>query len=167
MYNRRGELSIFRIGLIVGLIGILAIGGGVLAFFADQASRQVPLDITTYPGAEAWGQSDVSSASRKLLFRVAQVEPEQVAEYYQQRMNEFYGDSDFRCVRNPATGSIRPQPGVPNPIPYQFACMFDRSGFSTTQYTRVIIYPGQPNSDPFYDAEGYTVIVYEQLWQVS
>jgi hypothetical protein len=165
MFNRRGELSIVRIGLIVGLLGILAIGVGVVAFFGDQASRQVPLDIASYPGAEAWGQADVRGTSRKLLFRVPTVAPEQVVQYYQQKMNEFYGGTEFACVRSPSSGEVQPVPGVVNPIPYQFACLFDRSGFNTTQYTRVVVYPGQPNDDPFLDAQGYTVIVYEQVWQ--
>ncbi|MDZ4763700.1 MAG: hypothetical protein SGI73_04050 [Chloroflexota bacterium] len=165
MFNRRGELSIFRIGLIIGLIGIVAIGGGVVAFFADQASRQVPLDIAVYPGAEPWGQADVRGSSRKLLFRVAQIDPEQVTQYYEQKMGEFYGNDEFNCVRNPASGVARAERGVTNPIPFQFACMFDRSGFNTTQFTRVIVYPGQPNADPTLNAEGSTVIVYEQIWQ--
>lgn len=167
MFNRRGEISIFRIGLIIGIVGVLAVGAGVVAFLTDQASRQVPLDITVFPGAEPWGTTQVRGASRQLLFRVATVSPEEVSQFYQQRMTEFYGNTEFSCVRSPSSGVSEAPPGstVRNPIPYQFACMFDRSGFNTTQFTRVIIYPGQPNSDPFLNAEGYTVIVYEQVWQ--
>lgn len=165
MFNRRGELSIFRIGLIVGLIGLLAIGIGVLAFSADQASRQVPLDVAAFPGAEPWGQADVRNASRKLLFRVPGGDPQTVVNYYQQKMNEFYGNSEFNCVRNPASGDAPSSPGVANPIPYQFICLFDRSSLNSSQFTRVVIYPGQPNTDPFLNAEGYAVIIYEQVWQ--
>jgi hypothetical protein len=165
MFNRRGELSIFRVGLVVGIIGFLAIGAGVIAFLTDQASRQVPLDIALYPNAQPWGTAEARGASRKLLFRVAGANPDDVARFYQQQMNEFYGNSDFTCVRTPASGEARPERGVPNPIPFQFACLFDRSGFNSTQFTRIVIYPGQPHPDPFLNAEGFTVIVYEQVWQ--
>lgn len=48
--------------------------------------------------------------------------------------------------------------------PFQFSCMFDHSGFRSTQYTLVVIYPGLANPDPL-DAAGMTVVKYEQLWQ--
>ncbi len=163
MYNKRGELSIVRIGVIAGIIGIVVIALGIASFFFDQRSRNAPLDIAVYPNAEAWGQRDVRATSRRLFYRVAEVSPQQVADYYQQRLNEYSGGQE-RCVRLPESGENPINPNNPFSIPYQYRCMFDRSGFQATQYTRVVIYPGTANPDPFLNSEGYTVIEYEQVW---
>jgi hypothetical protein len=163
MYNKRGELSIVRIGVIAGIIGILVIGLGIASFFFDQRSRNTPLEVAVYPGAETWGERDVRPTSRRLFYRIRDVEAEQVADHYQGRLNEHSGSQD-RCVRLPESGENEINPNNPFSIPYQFVCLFDRSQSNATQYTRVVIYPGTANADPFLNSEGYTVIEYEQVW---
>jgi hypothetical protein len=163
MYNKRGELSIVRIGVIAGIIGIVVIGVGIASFFFDQRSRNAPLEVALYPNAETWGERDVRPTSRRVFYRVPEVAPQQVADYYQQKLSEHSGNQD-RCVRLPEAGENPIDPSNPFSIPYQFVCLFDRSSFQATQYTRVVIYPGTANPDPFLDSEGYTVIEYEQVW---
>ncbi len=164
MFNRKGGLSIIRIGLIAGGIGIVLVAAGVLSLFADQASKRSPLEITPYPNAVYWGVSDEKATSRNVFYRAADT-PESVAAYYQQKMVEHYGNNDQSCVRLPATGN---QIGSENSadIPaYLFRCMFDNSGFNTSQYTEVEIYPGKANADPFFNAAGLTIIKYAEQWQ--
>lgn len=160
----RGGVSIIRIALIVGVIGLLIIGAGIASFFIDQASRQVPFDVKVYPGAELWGENNVQANSRDLFYRTPDT-PEQVEAFYQQQMNELYGNADTSCVRIPPEGVNADAENNPALALYQFVCLFDRSGFRTTQYTRVVIYPGRFNTDPFFNADGLTIVKYEQQWQ--
>ncbi|MFQ3565629.1 MAG: hypothetical protein SNJ59_01405 [Aggregatilineales bacterium] len=164
MSKRRG-ISVVRIGIIAGVVGLLLIFVGLVSFFVDQASRRGPFEVAVHPEAEEWGIGNVTPTSRSVFYRVPDRRPEEVAAFYQQRMNEHYGDGVENCVRIPPSGELIVRPDVPNAIPYQFICMFDRSGFNATQFTRVIIYPGIYDPDPFFNAQGMTVIEYEQVWQ--
>jgi len=161
--EQRRSSSIVRYSLIAGIIGILIIGAGVVSFFVDQASRQTPFDVQAPPGAVQWGESDVLSNSRNVYYRIPD-SVENVVNYFQQKMNEHYGDAVERCIRIPAVGEAPPA-AIGQSVPFQFNCMFDHSGFRSTQYTLVVIYPGQANENPEMDAEGLTVVRYEQLWQ--
>lgn len=164
MYNRKGEISIIRIGVIAGIIGLLLIAAGVITVLGDQASKRQPLDIEPYPNAQYWGTSDERPSSRNVFYRAAD-SPEAVAAYYQQKMNDHYGSRDQGCVRLPPQGTTPGSDSDPNIVAYQYICMFDSSGFRTSQYTRVLIYPGRASPDPYYNAQGLTVIKYEQQWQ--
>jgi hypothetical protein len=161
VFTRQG-FSLFRIGLIIGGIGILAAIAGGASFFLDQSSRQVPLDIESYPGALPAGRDDLRANQRRQFFRVVGVEPEPVVEYYQNKMQEFSGENRD-CVRLPASGEF--PTNREDVVPYEFRCHFDNSGFRSTQYTTVHIQPGVFNSDPARNTEGMTVIIYEQYWQ--
>lgn len=159
-------ISIIRVGAIAAVIGILIIVGGVASFFVDRASHQVPLEIEIYPGAAVLGQRTHSNTSRTVVYQVSNASPDQVKEFYQQRMDQFYGsdvESELRsCKRNPLEGNFpefdRGDAGV---APFQWSCMFDRSGFQITQSTRVNIQPGVPANN----TAGMTIIQYEQIWQ--
>ena len=162
--NRKGGISIIRIGLIAGALGLLIVAVAAITYFTDQASKRTPLDVAPFPGAVEWGTSDVRPTSRNLFFRVPD-SPENVAAYYQQKMLDHYGNNEQGCVRLPATGNAPGSETDPNIPPYLFRCMFDNSGFNSSQYTQVEIYPGQANPDPFFDAAGMTVVQYKQQWQ--
>jgi hypothetical protein len=162
--ERKGGISIIRIGLIAGALGLLLIGAGVISVMLDQSSKRSPLEITLYPGAVLWGTSDVRPTSKNVFYRVSD-SPENVAAYYQQKMIDHYGNSEQSCVRLPATGNAPGSDTDPNIPPYLFRCMFDNSGFNSSQYTQVEIYPGKANPDPFFNAAGMTVVMYKQQWQ--
>ena len=163
--NKRGGISIVRLGLIAGLVGVLLVGFGIVAFTSEQATHRTPFAPPLYPGAEAWGTGNVGESSRELFYKVSNATPDEVARFYQQKMIEHYGNNQEHCVRNPPEGEAPTSPNVPNFIPFQYICMFDNSGFRTTQYTRVLIYPGSSSEEAFLDSEGQTVILYEQHWQ--
>ena len=160
MKRRRG-LSVVRIGLIAGIIGVVIVAAGVASFLIDQQSRKSPYEVQPYPGAEYWGVRDVQAVSRDMFYRTP-ADPESVVNYYQQKMNEHYGDNVEHCVR---VDSVVRASSAENAVPFQVRCMFDRSGFGLTQYTLVLIYPGLPDPDPYFNADGMTVIKYEQQWQ--
>ncbi|MBI5669183.1 MAG: hypothetical protein HZC41_14355 [Chloroflexi bacterium] len=166
MLGRDGNISIIRVGTIAAIIGILVIIGGVVSFFIDRASHQVPLEIEVYPGAVLWGQRTHSGTARTVYYQVANASPDEVKDFYQQKMDQFYpSDVELElrtCKRSPLSGNFpeydRGEPGV---AAYQWSCMFDRSGFQITQSTRVNIQPGIQSNG----TAGLTIVEYEQVWQ--
>ncbi|MCC6804836.1 MAG: hypothetical protein IT319_18275 [Anaerolineae bacterium] len=156
-------MSLVRIGVIAGIIGVLIVAAAAASYLTTQNAARSPLEISPYPNAVYWGTSDVRDTSRNVFYRVADT-PESVVGYYQQKLNEHYGNSDQSCVRLPATGNAPGSEADPNVIPYLFRCVFDNSGFNTSQYTQVEIYPGRADADPNRNAEGLTVVKYMEYW---
>jgi hypothetical protein len=164
MLGRDGNISVIRVGTFAAIIGVLLIIGAVVFFFLDRSSHQRPLEIEPYPGAVDNGQIQHSNVSRTEYFQIPGVSPEDVAGYYQSRMDSFYDantETELKtCKRFPSTGVqaeyTRGQPGI---VPYEFRCLFDRSGFYVSQYTTVIIQPGID------DREGTTVVAHQQFWE--
>lgn len=166
MKKRDGGFSLIRVGLIAAFIGVLIIAGGAISFFMDRASRQTPLEIELYPGAALWGTRTRSVTAQSVYYQVPNTSPEQVKDYYQQKMNQFYSGDEApelrSCKRNPSSGNfLEYDRGNPEVVPYQWSCMFDRSGFQITQSTRVNIQPGVASNG----TAGMTIVEYEQVWQ--
>jgi hypothetical protein len=164
MANRRGGLSIVRVSIIAAIIGIVLIGAAAVTYLTDQASKRTPLDVALIPGASYWGTSEQGATSRK-VFYLSSDTPEAVAYYYQKKLQEQYQDATLSCVRFPATGNAPNSDTNVSIALYIYRCMFDNSGFNSSQFTQVEIYPGRPNEDPALDADGFTIIKYEQQWQ--
>jgi hypothetical protein len=165
--RRRSEkgFPLFKTIVIIGIIGAVVIGGGALSFFADQASRQVPLQVELYPDALIWANLRNCPAHRCELYKLPGVSPEDVMAFYQLEMNQHYGSDVEQCVRIPETGQYELAELQPGQVPYMFKCHFDRSSLGTTQYTTVQIMPGMYNENPELNTEGMTVIRYDQVWQ--
>ena len=164
--GRDGQISIVRVGTIVAIVGVFLIGGAVVAYYLDQASRQVPLEIEVYPGAQSTGNPDPVGTSRRFSFIVPNTAPEDVMQHYQAIMESQFAETGERCRRYPNDVSNYPGSAERRDIvPYQFICLFDRSGFYATQFTKVTIQPGLYNNDPRVSQEGNTLIEYEQRWQ--
>ena len=161
--NRSGGFSLIRIGIIAAVIGFVVIAVAVLAYMKDQSDKRAPFEIPPYPNAVYWGTSDIRDTSRNVFYRVADT-PETVVAYYQQKLNDHYGNTDQSCVRLPATGTTPGSERDASILPYLFRCVFDNSGFNTSQYTQVEIYPGRADPDPNRNAEGLTVVKYMEYW---
>jgi hypothetical protein len=164
--SRRQSQQVFRIGIIAGIVGILLVFGGFIIYFLiDQGSRQVPLDIPVYPGAQGGNITASTGFSRNLVYRIPNATPEEVAAYYQQKLREFTGSNEDDCVRNPANGNFLDyDPARADVVPYEFTCLFDRSYWNASQYTRIRIQPGVRNEDPALNTEGMTIVEYYQQW---
>ena len=68
--GRDGNISLLRVGTLVGIVGVLLVVGGVAAYVLDQNSYKVPLDVDPYPSAESWGNVREVGSSRRLVFRI-------------------------------------------------------------------------------------------------
>jgi hypothetical protein len=160
--GRDGNISIIRVGTFGAIFGIILIIAAVIWFYVDRAAHQSPLEIAPFPNAEQRGVTPRSNYARSVIYYIRSATAEDVAAYYQQKMNEFYGNTDETCVRAPSQGNFFDyDQGKPDVPPYQFSCMFDNSGFQITRYTRVNIQPGIKSMD----TDGLVVVQYEQYWQ--
>ncbi len=176
IYGRDGRISMLRLGILGALIGVIVIVLGVASYFIDRASHQVPLDISPYPQAQRV-QGEIARASniRSIYYLISDATADQVAAYYQQQLDQFYGNSagdqnrekcnrfptDFDPgVDSPADYFPEYNAGNPDVPPYRYICLFDRSGFFITQFTQVTIEPGIQSRD----TQGKVVVEYEQHW---
>jgi hypothetical protein len=173
--NRGGGISVFRVGVLMGVVGVLAVGLGILFFQLEHESRKGPFNVDLYPGAEQVAINDVEGLPRRTLVYRVQAEPESIVNFYQQQLDEHL-NQDLRdprrasehelCVRRPGGGfysNYEEGNGIP---PYDFSCLFDNSFLDSTQVTVVKIEPGvrDDTADPPLDNLGYTYIFYEQNW---
>jgi hypothetical protein len=176
IYGRDGKVSLLRVGTLAAAIGVIVVIFGVITFLIDRSSHQVPLDVAAYPGAQNTGETPLASTVRRIVYLIPGATPEEVAAYYQQKLDEHYGNNSSdqnreKCQRFPAdydpgidsASDYFPEynDGNPDVPPYRFICLFDRSGLYMTQFTQVTIEPGIAAMD----TEGNVVVGYEQHWQ--
>ena len=162
--DKQGNISLFRVGTIIAVVGILLVGGGVLAYVLDQNSFREPLFVEPYPGAETWGNVREQGVTRRELFTINGANADDVAAFYSQKLSEFDRGSDG-CVRTPATGTFIDSQTDRTVPPYRFKCLFQRTGLRASQTTTITIEPGVFNSDPTLDTTGMTVVEHSQRWQ--
>lgn len=169
--DRSGNISVFRVSIIIGAIGLVLLLAGGASFLFDQESRRAPFYVDLPPGAEAWGAPERRSEGWQFVYyKVPGAEIETIADFYNRKMREHYGtnsggSSAETCKRFPPSGEFSDYNLEEGTIPYYYTCMFDNSGLNTTQWTQVTIQPGVPNEDAFRDSAGTIVIAYEQRWQ--
>jgi len=165
--GKDGKISVVRIGSLIAVFGVGFVIFAVIVFFLDQEARRSPLSVEAPAVADYLGQRATGTYARELFYTVPQSEMtvDEVAAYYNDRLLSFSpSDDPVECVRSPREGVYEdylPQSGR---VPYQYACMFDNSGFNTTQFTEVRIQPGIYSEDPENNTEGLVVIQYEQQW---
>lgn len=160
--GRDGNLSFIRLGTIAAIIGIVVILGGLALFFIDRASHQRPFEIEPYPGSTLWFTADRAANARQVVYRVPGASADDVAAYYQKKLLDLSGNSGDSCVRFPTSGNYAEYDKGDHSIPpFRYSCMFDRSGFQVSQYTRVNIEPGTEAND----SVGMVVVENEQYWQ--
>jgi hypothetical protein len=164
LFGRDGDISLFRVGTVIGVVGVLLLVGGVAAYFIDQNSYRSPLAVDPYPGAEVWGNVREQGSSRVALYLVDNATTDEVVAYYQQRLDE-YSDGEDMCVRTPATGVSPDSATDPTIAPYTVRCLFQRSGLGVSQQTIITIQPGVRGTDAQTNTSGKTVIEHRQSWQ--
>lgn len=166
--SRESNFSVFRIGVIAGIIGVVFIVGGFLLFSLEQAGLREPLAVEAPAGAELRFQGESRGTSRNLSYFVPNTTAEDVARFYNEKLKEFYGNdwtTSEQCRRIPSSGNVEnyvPGSGV---VPYVFRCLFDSSGFQSDRFTQVDIQPGVRNDAAGTNYEGSVVIEYLQQWQ--
>jgi hypothetical protein len=167
IFNKDGNVSVIRIGTYIAVFGVLVVVFAAIVFFIDQNARRSPLDIDAPPGAEYHGRNTSGATSQFEFYTIPidQMTVEDVTQYYNDLLSEFDRTGDFElCVRSPSQGNYRNYAEGNGQVPYQFNCIFDNSGFNTTQFTQVTIQPGVFRPEADQNTEGLVVIRYEQQW---
>ncbi len=160
--GRDGNISVIRVATIAAIVGLLVIVSGVAFFFIDRASHQRPFEIDPYPGAALWFSKDRASNSRQVVYRVQGATADEVAAYYQQKLEEIEGNGADPCLRFPSVGNYEGyNKNDKSSVPYRYSCLFDRSGFQISQFTRINIEPGIESNN----SVGMVVVENEQYWQ--
>jgi hypothetical protein len=94
--------------------------------------------------------------------------PEEVMAHYQSIIERDFGDTGEKCRRYPDdTSNYASSIGRNDIVPYEYICLFDRSGFFATQFTKVTIQPGLFHPDENVNQLGNTLIEYQQRWEAS
>ena len=173
-FNRNGDLSVFRIGILIAVLGGLMLIGAVVLTASDQAAFRTPLDIELPTETQQVGEESLSPISRRLYFE-STLSPEAVAAYYDSKLVEFIktqgGDATDpnrdRCLREPRDNNYRGYVPGNGTVPYEFRCLFQEISLSNgiDKSTLVIIQPGVRNDALGTNYEGTTRIEYEQYWQ--
>jgi hypothetical protein len=176
IYGRDGKISLLRLGTLAALLGIVFVIIGLITFFIDRSSHQVPLDIAAYPGAQPAGEQARAATIRSVYYVIPGATADDVATYYQQKLDEHYGNNATdpereQCERFPpdydpgieSDSDFFPEylDGAPEVPPFRYICLFDRSGLYISQFTKVTIEPGIPANEQ----DGMVVVEYEQTWQ--
>lgn len=160
--------SAFRIGLMAAGAGLVFIVGAIIMTAIDQAGQRQPLNIDPPAGAELRDAPPSNGTSRTLIYAVPNSSPDEVAEYYNGKLREFYGDDVTRaelCKRNPASGNYEGYKEGDGTVPYEFVCLFDTSSFGSDRFTEVTIQPGIRSDVTGVNNEGFVFVQYEQSWQ--
>lgn len=160
--GRDGSISVFRISIVAALLGALFIVGGVILFTLEQAANRQPLEIAVPESAERRGVENRTPNNRRIYFETTDT-PEQVAEFYNRLLSEFYNDPrDQRgCQRFNYEGAV---PGSGR-VPFEFKCMFTVDAQGIERWTEVLIQPGVRNDATGEDYTGTTRIEHEQYWE--
>jgi len=178
--DKRGNISPFRLSIAIAAIGGVLVLISFIVLQLDQGTRRGPYYPPVPAGAEQWGFPNSNGSGRQQVFyRIADANPEEVGLFYQEQMEQHYGNSAStieRCQRFPPQGTYAdPQINQfgqevyldfdpQSQAAFRWECMFDNSGFNTTQWTQVTVYPGIDSPDPTLNSDGYTVILYDQAW---
>ena len=172
--SREGGISIFRVGIFMGIVGLLVIVGGFVLLEFERAARRSPLNVDVYPGAMQIHQEDGSN-SRVRGFQVAGSDDGTIGAvvgHYQAELNSYYGNDPRDpgrelCDRNPDEGEFPGfEPGN-GTIAFEFYCVFDDdSDLAGQRQTTIRIYPGNRDDT---DTDGFnstnsTIIEYTEFW---
>lgn len=164
-----GTFSVFRVSVLIGVIGALLIGAGALSFYLDQEARRSPLSIDLPPNAEPWGEPEQRSNGRQFVYyQVPNGDINAVIRHYNQEMREHHGEPPLgqeaeECQRFPSVGEFTNLEA--GEVPFYVRCLFEGSGINTLQNTLVTIQPGVFNEEDFFNTEGSVVIEYDQRWE--
>ncbi|MDX2077971.1 MAG: hypothetical protein SFZ02_16195 [bacterium] len=171
LLNREGNISVFRVGIVFGILGIIGIGIGFLSFQLEVSNRQQPFNVALYPNATELdrGSNPERRTGQTIRYLVSGVTPEDVVAFYQAELDKHLGQNGSTqgralCVRTPTVGNYETYVEGTGNLPYHYDCLFDNTFLDNIQYTKVRIHPGVRNDAENVNFEGNVVIIYGQAW---
>lgn len=147
------QSTLVRVTLALVLIGIIAVVVAVVALYSYRSSRNKPLAVDIYPGAERVLTEEVYDGFDHQRYMVTASLDE---------VDQFYtGQDDMECERQYGTVTERLGEEPLREGHNSTRCVIDRSGWGVSQFTTVII---QPDVDANGVASGQIVIDVQRHW---
>lgn len=168
--SRDGNVSVFKIGVAIAIVGVLLVVGGFVLAAIEQNSFRSPLEVPVPPETTLLAIDEIS-ASNRIVFYESLLEPEEVYRYYDRLLAEYEGvdindPNRERCIRNPSRGEFESYTPGNGSVPYQYRCQFQQiSLLGIDKATTITIQPGVRNDATGENFEGKTRIDYEQYWE--
>jgi hypothetical protein len=170
--NKQGDISVVRIGLLAGGLGLLAIIIGIIFWNLEHHARKSPFNVAPYPNMVEVRRVDHTPYQRTILYQ-AVGDADQIATYYQAQLDNHLNqrtDDPMRnnthilCVRVPVAGNFSDYAPNNGKVPFYHRCGFDNSFYGSHQSTMIEIQPGVMDVANDVDYTGTVWIIYEQRW---
>lgn len=174
--GRDGNISVFRTGIFIGIVGGILIVGGIILTQIQIQQRRSPYYPSIYPGSVEVTRQEYSSGQQRVIYQ-SDASPEQVRDFYQEKLDDHLGQSPLDptrstthvlCVRVPAAGEFTDYVEGSGNLPYYYRCAFDDPSDNpfdqSARFTIVQIEPGVKNDSQGFDNSGLTFILYDQRW---
>lgn len=168
--NREGNISVFRVGVLMALLGVIAVIAGLVFWQLEIERRKSAFNVPVYPEATEVRRDEMEGQPQRVIYYTTEASPSAVAEHYQQELDDHTGqdpnatNKPETCERTPANGNFEDyEPGSGN-LPFYYRCVFDNSFLNYDHLTVVHIEPGVRNEAEDSDNTGQTIILYDQRW---
>lgn len=170
--NKEGDVSVFRIGVLAGALGLIAIIIGVVFWNLEHHARKSAFSVALHPNMVEVRRVEHTPYHRTILYQL-EGNADQVATFYQAQLDKHLnqnptdpmrGNTHTLCVRVPSGGEFtdyRPGNGL---VPYYHRCDFDNSFYGSHQSTMIEIQPGVIDPENDIDYTGLVWVLYEQRW---
>ncbi|MBN1679123.1 MAG: hypothetical protein JW966_02445 [Anaerolineae bacterium] len=146
------QSNLIRLVLVLLIVGVVLVVVGVVGYMQYRSSRDKPLKVDTYPGAQLVGNEVLYDGYDHQQY---------VSSDPIDTIEQFYAKQDMDC--EPQYATIVERPGEePVREGYLYTrCLRDRSSLGMTQYTTVVL---QPEQDEAGNATGQVVIDVRRYW---
>ena len=170
--NNEGDISVVRIGVLAGILGIIAIGVGFAFWQLEHHARKSAFNVPLYPNLIEIRRVDHSPYHRRILYQTSG-DADQVAAYYQAQLDDHLaqdmndpvrGNTHILCVRVPVSGNFTDYTPDNGTVPFYHRCDFDNSFYGSHQSTMIEIQPGVYDPVDRVDYSGTVWVIYEQRW---
>lgn len=168
--SRDGNLSVFKVGVAIAIVGGLLVVGGFILAAVEQNTFRSPLEVAVPPETTVLATDDLSPASRRIFYE-SLLEPEDVYRHYDQLLAQHEGldindPNRERCIRNPSRGDFESYTPGDGSVPFEYRCLFQQTSLlGIDKATLITIQPGVRNDATGQNFEGTTRIDYEQYWE--
>jgi hypothetical protein len=138
------QSKVVRLALGLLIVGVIIIVAGVIIYLAYRSSRNKPLEVDVYPGAQQVSSEVLEGFDHQQYQSSDSIE----------KIEKFYTDQDMDCEQQFQTINGQAQH-------LDTRCVIDHSFLDISQYTRVII---QPQVDEAGNATGTVIIDVRRYW---
>jgi hypothetical protein len=148
------QSKVVRLTLALFALAVVLLIAGVVTYMAYRASRNKPLKVDTYPGAQLVN-SEVVIPNKWEHDQFVSADPID-------QIEAFYKKQDMKCSRQYGSVQVVPEQSPVQEGLVNIVCLIDHSALDVTQYTKVTL---QPRVDETGSPVGNEIIIdVERHW---